>query len=306
MADENAALLAKMKSKQSRAHFPTGCKSLRACLKCRLIMDKKQWFDLGCVQCPELRMQENENRVIACTTTDFDCYVSNIRPGGFVTRFIGLEKSIPGLYANKVRGEIPPEVQFEDELDDIDTRSAIDDVAIPGLSDLDDSDDDNLKADKFKTPTPSSQPTTSRTNVSDKTVKTPQPAEKPSVDSGSKSKKRKVQDTRVGKPQPPSVSSVSASEEETHADAIGKALAFLGDSDAESDSQARSNKQSEKSGQSGQVVVSAHSGSEAGSTKDLKNPSVGGPSSHGTSKASEGSVAILQPDEDTEFKGAPQ
>merc|ERR1719353_2302007 len=53
-------------------------------------------------------MQESEPRVIACTTQDFEGFIANIRPGGFATRYTGLEKNMPGLYALTVRGEIPP------------------------------------------------------------------------------------------------------------------------------------------------------------------------------------------------------
>lgn len=102
-----------------RAHFPSGTKNLRACIQCRLIMEKSQFIELGCPQCVDLKMQENESRVIACTTQNFDGYMANIRPGGFSTRFIGLEKSMPGFYALVVRGEIPPEITFDDEGGDL-------------------------------------------------------------------------------------------------------------------------------------------------------------------------------------------
>jgi len=52
-----------------------------------------------------------------------------------------------------------------------------------------------------------------------------------------------VQDAKIGKPQPPSVSSDVSSEPDAQADTMLKALAFVGeDSDVESDSQAKNDK----------------------------------------------------------------
>jgi hypothetical protein len=77
-------------------------------------MEKNQFFELGCPQCHDLKMQENEGRVAACTTQDFEGIIANIRPGGFATRFTGLEKRMPGFYALVVRGEIPATIMMDD------------------------------------------------------------------------------------------------------------------------------------------------------------------------------------------------
>merc|ERR1719235_1410747 len=60
-------------------------------------------------------MKDSPTAVSFCTTVHFEGFIANIRPGGFATRFTGLEKRMPGLYALAVRGEIPPEIELEQE-----------------------------------------------------------------------------------------------------------------------------------------------------------------------------------------------
>ena len=92
------------------AHFPSGTTGLRACKQCRWIMQKKQFIELGCPQCPDFMMKDNEPNVLACTTENFYGFFAMFRPGSFATRFTGLENSMPGMYALHVHGEIPPEM----------------------------------------------------------------------------------------------------------------------------------------------------------------------------------------------------
>jgi hypothetical protein len=89
-------------------------------------MDKEQFLELGCPQesCTELEMQDNPNRVMGCTTQNFDGYIANIRPGGFATRITGLEHCMPGFYALIARGEIPAEVLYGDRLEEGSVTSA--------------------------------------------------------------------------------------------------------------------------------------------------------------------------------------
>merc|ERR1712070_1362971 len=79
-------------------HAPNRNTGLRACIQCRLIQTKDQFYQTGCPEC-KLDMAENEGRVLVCTTTNFQGYIALLRPGAFVSRFNGLEKRTPGLYA---------------------------------------------------------------------------------------------------------------------------------------------------------------------------------------------------------------
>mmetsp|Transcript_28395 Transcript_28395/g.45590 ORF Transcript_28395/g.45590 Transcript_28395/m.45590 type:complete len:291 (-) Transcript_28395:82-954(-) len=91
-----------------RSQLPAGVKNLRACLQCRIILTKEQFFQLGCPNCREsLPMQESEGRVVGCTTANFAGFISLIKPGAFVSRYNGIETRPPGCYALTVRGTIP-------------------------------------------------------------------------------------------------------------------------------------------------------------------------------------------------------
>eukprot|EP00933_Yihiella_yeosuensis_P021239 TRINITY_DN1685_c0_g1_i1.p1 TRINITY_DN1685_c0_g1~~TRINITY_DN1685_c0_g1_i1.p1 ORF type:complete len:191 (-),score=45.93 TRINITY_DN1685_c0_g1_i1:273-845(-) len=96
-----------------KQHLPDGMKNLRACLKCRLILTKEQYFQTGCPNCPDLQMTESESRVSACTTMHFQGMMSLVLPGAFASRFTGLQDSHPGCYALTVKGDLPTHILEE-------------------------------------------------------------------------------------------------------------------------------------------------------------------------------------------------
>uniref|UniRef100_A0A7S4R8B0 Spt4/RpoE2 zinc finger domain-containing protein n=1 Tax=Alexandrium monilatum TaxID=311494 RepID=A0A7S4R8B0_9DINO len=99
-----------------KQYAPSGIKSLRACIRCRLIMAKEQFIQYGCPSCKDvLSMQDDEGRVLACTSSTFQGFITSIRPGAFVSRFNGLEKRLPGCYALTVQGTIPDYILHESE-----------------------------------------------------------------------------------------------------------------------------------------------------------------------------------------------
>lgn len=99
-----------------RQCFPNGTLNLRACIRCRIIMTKQQFLEIGCPTCGDvLHMTDNENLVVACTSPHFTGYIAVLRPGAFVSRFNGLEKRRPGLYALTVHGKIPEGVLHESD-----------------------------------------------------------------------------------------------------------------------------------------------------------------------------------------------
>mmetsp|Transcript_26088 Transcript_26088/g.59393 ORF Transcript_26088/g.59393 Transcript_26088/m.59393 type:complete len:249 (-) Transcript_26088:75-821(-) len=103
---------------QIRQYAPNGTNRLRACIRCRLIMTKEQFIQYGCPTCRDvLHMQEEEGRVLACTSSNFQGFISSIRPGAFVSRFNGLDKRLPGCYALTVQGTIPDYILHESEFE---------------------------------------------------------------------------------------------------------------------------------------------------------------------------------------------
>jgi len=102
-----------------KQYAPNGVKTLRACIRCRLIMSKEQFMQFGCPTCKDvLHMQDDEGRVLACTSSNFQGFITSIRPGAFVSRFNGLDKRLPGCYALSVQGTIPDYILHESEFED--------------------------------------------------------------------------------------------------------------------------------------------------------------------------------------------
>merc|ERR1719215_1631668 len=101
-----------------KRYSPSGTRNLRACIRCRLIMTKEQFYDFGCPTCRGvLDMAGSEGRVVACTTTNFQGFISLMRPGAFLSRFNGLESRRPGCYALTVHGKIPDYILHESEVE---------------------------------------------------------------------------------------------------------------------------------------------------------------------------------------------
>lgn len=101
-----------------KQYAPSNTKTLRACIRCRLVMSKEQFVQYGCPSCKDvLHMQDDEGRVLACTSSNFQGFITSIRPGAFVSRFNGLEKRLPGCYALTVQGTIPDYILHESEFE---------------------------------------------------------------------------------------------------------------------------------------------------------------------------------------------
>lgn len=147
-----------------RMYFPSGMKNLRACIRCRIIMTKDQFLQLGCPTCREvLNMVDNEGRVVACTTTQFQGNFAVIRPGTFASRFNGLDRRRPGCYALAVQGTIPETMREDASESDADggaskrrrtAASPVDDLFSEGESDA----AIGVSTEPAKTPTPAATP----------------------------------------------------------------------------------------------------------------------------------------------------
>jgi len=104
-----------------RLFTPSSTKNLRACIRCRIILTKQQFFSLGCPTCEEtLRMKESDGRVLACTTANYSGIIALLRQGTWVSRFNGLEGRRPGVYALTVQAEIPSRILNESDYEEED------------------------------------------------------------------------------------------------------------------------------------------------------------------------------------------
>ncbi|KAJ7229091.1 transcription elongation factor SPT4 [Mycena pura] len=92
-----------------------GAKQLRACLLCSLIQHPLEFRKHGCPNCEELmQMKNSADRVTQCTTTSFDGLIAVIDPEkSWVAKWQRTSKYVRGLYAIRVRGRVPEDVEHE-------------------------------------------------------------------------------------------------------------------------------------------------------------------------------------------------
>ncbi|ERN16122.1 hypothetical protein AMTR_s00030p00199250 [Amborella trichopoda] len=63
------------------AQVPTGFgHELRACLRCRLVKTYDQFRETGCENCPFFNMDKDHERVVDCTTPNFNGIISCMDP----------------------------------------------------------------------------------------------------------------------------------------------------------------------------------------------------------------------------------
>nr|CDI56756.1 probable SPT4-transcription elongation protein [Melanopsichium pennsylvanicum 4] len=59
-----------------------------------------------------MSMQGSQDRVAECTTSNFDGMISMLRPEeSWVAKWQRIEKRLPGLYAVKVVGRLPENIE---------------------------------------------------------------------------------------------------------------------------------------------------------------------------------------------------
>ncbi|KAI0786514.1 transcription initiation protein spt4 [Abortiporus biennis] len=102
---------------QSQVAIPTQprAKQLRACLLCSIIQTPGDFRKFGCPNCEELmQMKGYQDRVGVCTTTYFDGIIAVIDPeNSWVARWQRTSKYVRGMYAVRVKGRIPEDVEAE-------------------------------------------------------------------------------------------------------------------------------------------------------------------------------------------------
>ncbi|VDC01125.1 unnamed protein product [Peniophora sp. CBMAI 1063] len=90
-------------------------KQLRACLLCSIIQTPLDFRRGGCPNCEEfMQMRGSPDRIQVCTTTYFDGIIANIDPEkSWVARWQRTSKFVRGMYAVRVKGRIPEDVEAE-------------------------------------------------------------------------------------------------------------------------------------------------------------------------------------------------
>jgi len=159
-------------AEEIRRYLPNGTQNLRACLRCRQIMTKGQFIDFGCPNCRDtLDMQGSEARVVACTSANYQGFVSLIRPGAFMSRLNGLEHKRPGCYALTVRGTIPEYMMNESEMERAMAGSPGPDRK--GGADSDESEAEEIRAARPTAPASPTEPRMARVPVTPAGLSTP-------------------------------------------------------------------------------------------------------------------------------------
>ncbi|KAJ9078159.1 transcription elongation factor spt4 [Entomophthora muscae] len=100
----------------SSSILPTDKRQLRACLLCALVKNAAQFRTEGCDNCEDvLKMRGRFNRVNECTSSNYQGMLASCNPPqSWVCKFLRIERFEPGIYALKVYGRLPEDV--EDEL----------------------------------------------------------------------------------------------------------------------------------------------------------------------------------------------
>ncbi|POY73681.1 hypothetical protein BMF94_3216 [Rhodotorula taiwanensis] len=90
----------------------SSAKKLRACLMCSFVATPAEFRKQGCPNCDDrLEMRGDADRVMSCTTAQFDGVIAMIRPDeSWVAKWQRNEKHVPGVYAVRVTGQLPEEI----------------------------------------------------------------------------------------------------------------------------------------------------------------------------------------------------
>ena len=179
-------------------------------------MSKGQFFELGCPNCRDLEMQENENRVFACTTSNYSGFFSMVNPGAFASRFNGLEKRMPGCYALVVHGKLPDfELGDDDYEPDIDEGEGEQEQAqgSAGFGSSDhhtDAEDFNPYDELLKSPLPSPEGKAPASGRSRRSGEVSPSHSAPKSAEAQPGKRKRLRQAEVSEPSPASASGASS------------------------------------------------------------------------------------------------
>jgi len=83
-------------------------RKLRACLGCSLVKTQTQFREEGCDNCTVLKIKENIDNVLDCTTDKFTGMIGVAHPRmSWVARWQHIEMFCQGMYAIVMEGELP-------------------------------------------------------------------------------------------------------------------------------------------------------------------------------------------------------
>ncbi|EGF76881.1 hypothetical protein BATDEDRAFT_92161 [Batrachochytrium dendrobatidis JAM81] len=90
-------------------------RKLRACLLCSLLKTQQRFKMEGCDNCEEvLLFKNNTERMLECTSANYDGVIAQMKPEvSWVARWQRVDKFSKGLYAIRVGGQLPYEVEEE-------------------------------------------------------------------------------------------------------------------------------------------------------------------------------------------------
>jgi len=83
-------------------------RNARACLVCKLVKSQNQFVDHGCDNCNFLEMEQNQERMMDCTTAHFDGLAAFVAPReSWAAKWQRCNSYCPGVYCIKMTGELP-------------------------------------------------------------------------------------------------------------------------------------------------------------------------------------------------------
>ncbi|GJJ07794.1 hypothetical protein Clacol_001999 [Clathrus columnatus] len=99
---------------EATAPIPTHrSRQLRACLLCSIVQTPADFKRHGCPNCESvLQLKSNPDRILTCTSGQFNGVIAIVDPeNSWVARWQRTSKYVRGMYAARVAGRVPEDVE---------------------------------------------------------------------------------------------------------------------------------------------------------------------------------------------------